>query len=274
MLQANKLTHAFLFVGGAKSRLEMGMELAKAILCSRSSEGDSCGMCTSCRKFDHGNQEDFLFMNLESSPGSATTQIGVEAVEFIQEQLKLKPYGERHVVVLDEAHLLNVQAQNKLLKTLEEPSGDSVIILLSERKEAMLPTVLSRCSIYFLEDEPIDASSEILAAAAEFAQLCIAGAPFYKKKECLKPILDEKDGVKENALAFVAALEVILRDAAVCPRSAEIKPMSAVSPAAVKLDNIDFEKLKKAVLASEEASRCLKLGYKTGYTLKKLCLSI
>lgn len=291
MVACGKIPQALMFVGGQESRLEMGRETAKAILCVNSGScgssespgscggsghcapGDSCGHCLSCRKFDHDNHEDFIFMNLENSPGSARTQIGVESVLYIQEQLKLKPYGKRHVVLLDEAHLLNIQAQNKLLKTLEEPSGDSVIILLTEKKDALLPTVLSRCSCFFLEDEAVIQSGPAAEIALRFALLCAENAPFYRKKECIKEIIEDKENSRALAMEFVSALEVYLRDAAVTERSRELKPLGGKA-IDIRLKSMDFRTLKQAVLGAEEAARALKAGYNTGYTLKKLCLCI
>ena len=188
LLAGGKLVHAFLFIGGKDSRLQIGKELAKAILCESPAQGDSCGACVSCRKFDHGNHEDFLYLDLETAPGNAKTQIGVDAVELLQEQLKLKPFGARHAVLIEEAHLLNTAAQNKLLKTLEEPAGDSVIILLAEKKDALLPTVLSRCSTYYLEDEQTQPDEEMLALAKSFLAVCADSPLFYRRRDCIKPL--------------------------------------------------------------------------------------
>ena len=113
LLNSGRLVHAFLFVGTKEERLQTGRALARAILCVQPVQGDACGDCPSCRKFDHGNHEDFLYLDLETAPGSAKTQIGVDAVEHLQEQLKLKPFGKRHVVLIEEAHLLNTAAQNR-----------------------------------------------------------------------------------------------------------------------------------------------------------------
>ena len=275
LLAAGKLVHAFLFVGGQESRLALGRELAKAILCTDPRDGDSCGSCVSCRKFSHGNHEDLLFMDLASAPGNAKTQIGVEAVEQLQDRLKLKPYGKRHVVLLDEAHLLNAAAQNKLLKTLEEPAGDSVLILLAERREALLPTVISRCSTYYLEAQKAEASAQSRAIADQFFALAARRAPFYQKRDCLKEILEEKSAPREKALAFTAQLEEVLREALISRYRPEIAPSHSERPDFEELcASMDEKTLEAAIEAAEEAGRSLKLGYNTGYTLKKLCLLI
>ena len=263
LLGSGKLVHAFLFVGGKESRLQAGRELAKAILCESPQSGDSCGECISCRKFDHGNHEDFLYLDLETAPGSAKTQIGVDAVELLQEQLKLKPFGARHAVLIEEAHLLNAAAQNKLLKTLEEPAGDSVIILLSEKKDALLPTVVSRCSTYYLEDEQMRTDGEMLSLAWAFLETCAQSPLFYRRRDAMKPVLEEKAKPREKAAEFLQTLELLLREALLAPYG---QGTSAL--------NMEQEALLRAAAAVEEASRCIRLGYNTGYTLRQLCLSI
>lgn len=275
LLGSGKLVHAFLFIGGKASRLRMGRELAKAILCEEPRQGDSCGVCVSCRKFEHGNHEDFLYMDLETAPGNAKTQIGVDAVEMLQEQLKLKPFGARHAVLVEEAHLLNAAAQNKLLKTLEEPAGDSVIILLAEKKDALLPTVLSRCSTYYLPEEQTQLSEELLALARTFLSVCAKSPLFYRRRDCIKPLLDEKGRPREQAADFLQMLESMLRDALLTPYGAQRSVYTADWDGFDAFrEEMDEKAISRAIEAVEEAGRCIRLGYQTGYTLKKLCLSI
>ena len=275
LLAGGKLVHAFLFIGGKDSRLQIGKELAKAILCESPAQGDSCGACVSCRKFDHGNHEDFLYLDLETAPGNAKTQIGVDAVELLQEQLKLKPFGARHAVLIEEAHLLNTAAQNKLLKTLEEPAGDSVIILLAEKKDALLPTVLSRCSTYYLEDEQTQPDEEMLALAKSFLAVCADSPLFYHRRDCIKPLLDEKGKPREKAAEFLQTLELLLREALLVPYGAQRSVLTRDWAAFEGIrEKMDQQAIARAVEAAEEAGRCIRLGYNTGYTLKQLCLSL
>ena len=275
LLAGGKLVHAFLFIGGKDSRLKIGKELAKAILCEAPAQGDSCGACVSCRKFDHGNHEDFLYLDLETAPGNAKTQIGVDAVELLQEQLKLKPFGARHAVLIEEAHLLNTAAQNKLLKTLEEPAGDSVIILLAEKKDALLPTVLSRCSTYYLEDEQTQPDEEMLALAKSFLAVCADSPLFYRRRDCIKPLLDEKGKPREKAAEFLQTLELLLREALLVPYGAQRSVLTRDWAAFEGIrEKMDQQAIVRAVEAAEEAGRCIRLGYNTGYTLKQLCLSL
>ncbi|MBP5750621.1 MAG: hypothetical protein J6X24_07510 [Firmicutes bacterium] len=275
LLQSGKLVHAFLFVGGKESRLQMGRALAEAILCESPADGDACGTCLSCRKFRHGNHEDYLYVDLETAPGNAKTQIGVDAVEALQEQLKLKPFGKRHAAVIEEAHLLNTAAQNKLLKTLEEPAGDSVLILLAEKREALLPTVVSRCSTYYLEEDREIPDEEMLKLAREFFALCAQRPLFFPRRDCLKPLLEEKNDPRGKASAFLSCLQMLLRDALLFPYGTKPSPFSdGWNEFGLVCEKMDRDALDRAIAAVEDAGRSVRLGYNTGYTLKKLCLDL
>jgi DNA polymerase III subunit delta' len=105
-------------------------------------EFDACGTCAACRRIARGVHPDVSVL----VPGE-TGSIKIEQVREAIEQAAYRPFeGKRRVVVIDEADALVPQAQNALLKTLEEPGPASVFILLSARSDALLATVRSRCS--------------------------------------------------------------------------------------------------------------------------------
>lgn len=273
LLDEGRAMHAYMFVGGARSRLEIGREFAKSVLCTNPREGNSCGICLSCRKFDSGNHEDFTFLNLENPFEDTKTRIGVKAIAHIQERLKFKPRGEKKLVIIDDAHLMTPEAQNKLLKTLEEPLGDSMIILLSENEEAVFRTILSRCIIIRLQPELPEISADLAAMAREFIKLCNNDAPFYERMVCLKPILDRKGDQREDATSFAQALQILLRDALVLRHGdGAIDLLSGALAGEGAHEYIkDPEKGIRAVC---DAAKSLKLGYNVKYTLKKLCLEM
>lgn len=91
--------------------------------------------------------------------------LGIEDVKTMQKTLYFKPLrGETKAVIIKDAHLLTVEAQNALLKVLEEPPEHTLLILTAETKEALLPTILSRCSLIELREEKPDISKEERAA--------------------------------------------------------------------------------------------------------------
>lgn len=255
LLERGRLVHAFMFAGsGAEMRRELGLAFAKAVLCPEGT-GDACGKCLSCRKFEDGNHEDLIVVSKPKDRASIT----VGQVEELQERLRFAPYGRNYAVIIEDSQLMNPQAQNKLLKLLEEPPEGVVFILLAESTDAMLPTVVSRCSCYWLEEGEKKASDDIVRMARDLARMIFEGAPFYKKRDALKDILDARDDGRLMALELIDVLEeVLLREA--------VRLSASKGP--------DMARIAAAEQACSEARRCLRQNHNTGYTLKQLCLRI
>jgi DNA polymerase III subunit delta' len=116
--------------------------LAQALNCERRSEsGDGCGTCASCARIARGVHGDVLVIE----PGDSGT-IKIEQVREAIDRAAYRPFeGKRRVVIVDEADALVSEAQNALLKTLEEPPPASVFVLITTRPDMLLPTVRSRC---------------------------------------------------------------------------------------------------------------------------------
>ena len=104
-------------------------------------EYDACGVCPACTRIERGIHPDVVVIE----PGD-TGSIKIDAIRDIVERAGYRPFeGRRRVVIIDQADALVTQAQNALLKTLEEPPSSSVFILVSARADSLLPTVQSRC---------------------------------------------------------------------------------------------------------------------------------
>lgn len=103
---------------------------------------DACDKCTSCAKIDKGNHPDVFIIGPEGDSG----QIKVSAVRQLGESLSYKPFeGKWKIVIVDNADRLNQSAANALLQTLEEPTPQSILILVSSRPDMLLSTIHSRC---------------------------------------------------------------------------------------------------------------------------------
>ncbi len=143
-LKYNKISHAYLFQGEKLSGKRMIADIfARALQCESDSD-KPCNQCRSCRQAINGNHPDIIYVEHEKP--------NVISVDNIRHQINgdiaIKPYSGLHkIYIVDEAEKMNVQAQNALLKTLEEPPEYAVILLLSTRADAMLPTILSRCVV-------------------------------------------------------------------------------------------------------------------------------
>ena len=141
-IRHHRIPHAYLFAGdeGVGKKLTAVM-FAKALNC-RECEDDSCDRCVSCHKIDAGNHPDVRIIAPEGQ------FIKIDQIRTLQKDVGYKPYeGKRKVYTLDHADTLRPEAANALLKTLEEPSADSLIILVTANVYALLPTVISRCQL-------------------------------------------------------------------------------------------------------------------------------
>lgn len=144
MLERDRVPNALLFWGPPGVGKKMtALEMAKALNCEEEAL-DACGRCLSCRKVDSGNHPDVRVV----APSKRSRVIDLETINEINEMAALRPYQARwRVFVLVDAERMNVYAQNRFLKTLEEPPGPSLFILTTEYPRVLLPTIRSRCQI-------------------------------------------------------------------------------------------------------------------------------
>ena len=137
---SQKVSHAYLLIGSKGSGKRMIADaFAKTLECETGGT-QACGHCSSCSAFASGNHPDVVYVR----PTKKT--LGVDDIrEQILEDVSLKQYRYRYkIYIVEQADTMTVQAQNALLKTLEEPPGYAVFLLLAQQEDAFLPTVLSR----------------------------------------------------------------------------------------------------------------------------------
>lgn len=146
-LSGGRLAHAYLFAGpeGVGKRL-MALAVARVLFCE---SGTGCGSCSACRKLENRNHPDLHVLEADG------TSIKIEQVRAIQRDLGLRPSeGRRKVCLIEAADLMTTAAANALLKTLEEPRGDTLLILLSSQPQRLLETIRSRCQTLFFPRQP------------------------------------------------------------------------------------------------------------------------
>jgi len=144
-LSADRVAHAYIFAGHpGVGKMTAAVEFARALVCAAGRD-DACGECRACRKVDRDVHPDVHRVE----PEGAGRQIRIGVIrEQVQKPLHLKPYeAARKVVLIDDAHAMNLSAANCLLKTLEEPPPRSVLILVTPQLDALPETLLSRCHI-------------------------------------------------------------------------------------------------------------------------------
>ena len=177
-LSRGRLASTFLFLGPAGvGKRSFALRLAAVLLCSRR-DGDSlaaCGQCPSCLQAQAGTHPDLELV--AKPPGKSLIPVELfigrpehRLQEGLCHRLSLRPYlGERKVAIIDDADFLNVEGANSLLKTLEEPPADSVLILIGTSLDKQLPTIRSRCQLVRFRPLAPEIIVQLLAAEADAA---------------------------------------------------------------------------------------------------------
>jgi len=135
IVKGKDIPHALLFSGPEKiGKKKIALEFVKSVFCEK-----LCGECYPCRTIDSGNFPDLAML------APVEGNIEIEQVRDLQARLSLKSYNNSlKVGIIDNTHLMRKDAQNALLKTLEEPKGDTLLILITSYPEMLLPTIRSR----------------------------------------------------------------------------------------------------------------------------------
>jgi DNA polymerase-3 subunit delta' len=137
----NRISHAYIIKGAADQALAAARHMAMAVNCT----GDGvkpCGRCDACRKITGLNHPDVTLVQ------AAAETIGIDAVRQLQRDIYIRPYeGKKKVCILHEGEKMTMQAQNCLLKVLEEPPSGGMVIITTKNGQNLLPTVVSRCQM-------------------------------------------------------------------------------------------------------------------------------
>lgn len=183
----SRLPHALLLTGARGiGKWHCARLMARTLVCRQpDAQGRACGQCQSCHLAAAGTHPDIHGVTLEvSDSDKQTKEIKVDQIRRLCNALEqTSQFGGYKVAIIDPAERMNRNAANSLLKTLEEPSGDCVLILVSARSSRLPPTVRSRCQIHRMRPPPRaeaavwlsarypDKDPDVLLAAAQ-------GAPF------------------------------------------------------------------------------------------------
>lgn len=137
----NALAHAYLFSGQAGiGKKKTALALAAAVNCLNAWPEGGCGECPSCRKVDKLGHPDVHVLVPDGD------EIKIDQIRQVQADFALKPFeGTKKVLIIDNAESMNAAASNAFLKTLEEPPGDALIVLITAMPRSLLSTIRSRC---------------------------------------------------------------------------------------------------------------------------------
>lgn len=204
-ISMDKVSHAYIISGERNCGKEfMAKVFAQTLLCENPQDQEPCEICHSCIQANTQNNPDIIFVSHEKP-----NVIGVDDIRIqINQTVDIRPYsGEKKIYIINDADLMTIQAQNALLKTLEEPPKYVVIILLTNNLEVFLPTVLSRCVVLDFKPVKDDDIKEFLMSSMQIpdykADICVAFARGNVGKARLLAKSEEFDKVKDEALALL-----------------------------------------------------------------------
>lgn len=172
-IAGERISHAYAFVGPKGIGKAMTARVfAMALLCDGPSR--PCGECRTCRRVERGVHPDLHWIVPDGK------SLRIEQMRALQSALMLKPFeAERKVAVIDDGDLFTTAAQNSLLKVLEEPPGETVIIVIASHPGSLLATIRSRCQVIRMQPLPIAEVARILegrGVEAGVARLIAAAA--------------------------------------------------------------------------------------------------
>lgn len=246
LLASDRVPHAMLFHGPeGVGKAKVARLFAASLLCETPRDGAACGACSACLKVEHGNHPDVLTVTRAPKAGASSDTgdeddgedagssgkkgelrsfILVSQVRAMIEHAAYAPReGRRRIFVIDPADRLLPEAQNALLKTLEEPPGDAVLLLIASRPHVLLPTVRSRCFQLGFGAMPPEALEQALAARGVPRSEARARAALSEGRPGMAIDLDLPSRTKRRD-ALLSALGAL---AATPAAAAELTPMAA-----------------------------------------------
>ena len=223
-IASGKISHAYIINGERSSGKEfIANVFAMALQCESTGQEKPCNECHSCKQALSGNHPDIIRVTHEKP-----ATIGVEDIRTgVNDDIIIKPYSsDWKIYIISEAEKMTVQAQNALLKTLEEPPAYAVIILLTSNIDSMLSTILSRCVVLNMKPVKDEQIKSFLMKEMEIpdykADVCVAFARGNVGKARLLAKSEEFDKVREEALALLRNI----RDMEVHEMAAAIKKIT------------------------------------------------
>ena len=217
-----KYSHSYLFLGiSGIGKKMIAKEFAKMILCD--GEEKYCNKCKSCIEFDSGNNPDFAEINPDGN------NVKIEQIRELQRKIVEPPIiSNKKVYIIDEADSMTKEAQNCLLKTLEEPPEFAVIILIGSNESNFLSTIKSRCSIIKFNSIPSEQVKNYIEQKYDIhpisENIILASEGSIGKAEILKDKQELYNAI-DNILANIEKMDLIdtLKNADIIYKSQEDK---------------------------------------------------
>lgn len=207
-LTTDKVSHAYIINGEKSSGKEfIAKVFAMALQCEKGGE-EPCQECHSCKQALSGNHPDIIRVIHEKPNTISVDDIRAQ----VNNDVGIKPYsGSRKIYIINEAEKMTPQAQNALLKTLEEPPAYAVILLLTANVNSLLPTILSRCVVLNMKPVADDLVKKYLMEQLQVpdykAEVCVAFARGNVGKAKALASSEDFENVKAEALALLKYIQ-------------------------------------------------------------------
>lgn len=203
-IESGQVSHAYIIHGEQSSGKDFIAKIFATALQCESKETAPCGECRSCKQAANGNQPDIIFVQHEKP-----NTIGVEDIRTqIVNDMGIKPYSSPYkIYIVNEAEKMTPQAQNALLKTLEEPPAYGMILLLTTNVDSFLPTILSRCIVLNMKPVPDALVTKFLMEELNVpdykAEVCTAFARGNIGKAKALATSEEFEQIKSDAVSLL-----------------------------------------------------------------------
>ena len=207
-IKLQKVSHAYILDGeeGAGKNM-LARAFAQTLQCERGGT-EPCGECHSCKQAMSGNQPDIIKVTHEKPNTISVDDIRTQ----VNNDIVIKPYSSKYkIYIIPEADLMSAQAQNALLKTIEEPPEYAVIMLLTENAEALLPTIRSRCVMMKLRNIKDQLVKKYLMEQMEIpdykADVCVAFAQGNMGKAIMLATSEYFNEIKEEVVHLLRNID-------------------------------------------------------------------
>ena len=203
-VENNRVSHAYILNGERGSGKKMLANLFAMTLLCETGDNEPCGKCHSCKQAESGNHPDIIRVTHEKPNSISVDDIRTQ----VNNTVDIKPYqGPYKVYIIPQADMMTPQAQNAILKTIEEPPSYAVFLLLTENAETLLPTINSRCVMLKLRNIKDTLIKKYLMENLEIpdykADMCTAFAQGNMGRAIMLANSDHFNEIREDAVHLV-----------------------------------------------------------------------
>ncbi len=255
MAATGDIPHAMIFEGPSKlGKRTLAIDFIKRVFCENRS---ACGKCRSCIDMEKGIHPDLL------SISSSGKEIQISQIRELSRKFSFKPYSSSFkAAIIDDAHLMNRESQNSILKILEEPGGDSIMILITDSPEVLLATVRSRSRrIKFFPVDSKEIESQLIFLGCKGKELEDIILFSFGKPGVALEFMSNPDNIDYRRKKIKELLDVISADSPFHMRFKYAKDMAEDPEEARKLMEIWLSYFRALMIKKAEGVKGIKYSF-------------